>query len=56
MIAKKYQQNKFAFFLSIWCEDVSISRSQHASLLEILKSLKDTRPPLDFSQTALLTQ
>jgi len=38
-----YKQDKFAFMLSIWCEDVSISRSQYASLLEILKSLKDTR-------------
>ena len=38
-----YQQDKFAFLLSIWCEDVGISRSQYASLLEILKSLKDTR-------------
>ena len=38
-----YQQDKFAFLLSIWCEDISISRSQYASLLEILKSLKDTR-------------
>jgi hypothetical protein len=38
-----YQQDKFAFMLGIWCEDVSISRSQYASLLEILKSLKDTR-------------
>src|ERR1700735_3151217 len=36
-------QDQFAFLLSIWCEDVSISRSQYASLLEILKSLKDIR-------------
>jgi|SRR5882762_9700280 len=35
-------QDRFALLLSVWCEDVEVSRQQYASLLEILHSIPDT--------------
>jgi hypothetical protein len=35
-------QDRFALLLSVWCEDVGVSRQQYASLLEILHSIPDT--------------
>jgi len=39
-----YIQERFALLLSLWCEHVGISRSQYASLLQILLTLEDVRP------------
>jgi hypothetical protein len=39
-----YIQEGFALLLSLWCEHVGVSRSQYASLLQILLTLEDIRP------------
>ena len=35
-------QDRFALLMSVWCEDVGISRQQYESLLEILLSIPNT--------------